>query len=108
MNVLATHIDSLDDSSFEPVAQRLLEWADRFQNAPGRDRVSVWTLAKLLVNKGLVLLRLGKQTEAQRTLDLAHATTPHNSAIEEASHLVSYDQHARQIALKIRSLPTAA
>ena len=36
VNVLSTHADDLPDDQFEPVGRRMLDWSDRFEQAPGR------------------------------------------------------------------------
>jgi len=103
-----THADSLPDDQFEPVGRRILEWADQFERAPGRERVRASTLARLLFNKGLVLLRLGDVTAANRVIELVLAIDPILSEIEEATRLTVYDKHARDLAARIRARPTAA
>jgi hypothetical protein len=65
VNVLSTHADDLPDDQFEPVGRCMLDWSDRFEQAPGRERVPASTLALLQFNRGMALLRLG-QVEAAR------------------------------------------
>jgi len=108
VNVLATQADNLPEDRFPPVAERILDWADRFQRAPGRERVRALPHAQLLFNKGLTLLRLGRIGEAHRTLELAQATDPIIPEIDEASQWTAYDQRAREIAARVRSRPLAA
>ena len=65
VHVLATSADQLADEPFQAMAARILELADRFERAPGRDRVHASTLAIVQFNRGLVQLRLGQLHEAQ-------------------------------------------
>jgi hypothetical protein len=108
VNVLATQADDLPEDRFPAVAERILDWADRFQRAPGREQVRALPHAQLLFNQGLILLRLGRIDEAHHTLALARATDPIIPEIDEASRLTSYDQRAREIAARVRSRPLAA
>ena len=108
VNVIATQADELPDADFEPVGRRILDWSERFEHATGRERVSASTLALLQFNRGMALLRLGRDEAAREALRLAHAVDPIFSGIDEAVGLTSYDQHARDLAARVRSRPTAA
>ena len=39
VNILATHADNLPEDQFPPVAERILDWAER-SSAPGRERIA--------------------------------------------------------------------
>jgi hypothetical protein len=108
INVLATHADNLPDDQFEPVGRRILDWSEQFERVPGRERVRASTLAQLLFNKGLTLLRLGDVTSAKRVIAVGLAVDPILSEIDEATRLTVYDQRARDLAARIRARPTAA
>ena len=108
VHVLATHADQLADEPFRAVARRILELADRFERAPGRDRVQASTLAIVQFNRGLVLLRLGRLHEAQRSLELAGTSNPTIPELTRARNLTSYDEEAREIASAYYHRPVAA
>ena len=108
INVLATYADNLPDEQFRPMADRILEWADRFDRAPGREQVLALTLALIQFNRGMILLRLGRTGAAREALNLARSVDPIVSEIEEATRLTSYDQHARELAARVRARPSAA
>jgi tetratricopeptide (TPR) repeat protein len=108
INVLATYADSLPDEQFRPVADRMLEWADRFDRAAGREQVLALTLALIQFNRGMILLRLGRTEDARDALNLARSVDPILSEIAEATRLTSFDQHARDLAARVRSRPSAA
>jgi tetratricopeptide (TPR) repeat protein len=108
VNVLSTHADNLPAEQFEPVGRRMLDWSDRFERAPGRERVLASTLALLQFNRGMALLRLGQVEAARETLSLAHAVDPILKEIDEATRLTAYDQQARDLAARVRARPTAA
>ena len=108
INVLATHADDLTDDQFEQVAHQILELADRFDRAPGRERVFAVTLALVQFNRAMILLRLGRGEAARDALALARAVDPILSEIDEATRLTVYDQQARDLAARVRARPTAA
>jgi tetratricopeptide (TPR) repeat protein len=108
INVLATRADDLPDDRFEPVGRRVLEWAGRFEQAPGRERVPASTLALLQFNRGMVLLRLGRVDAAREALGLAREADPIFPGIDQAERLTRYDQHARDLTARVRARATAA
>lgn len=108
INVLASHADGVPDDLFPEVAYRILGWAERFDRAPGRGRVTALTLALLQFNRGMALLRLGRGDAARDALRLARAVDPIFSGIDEATRLTAYDQQARDLAARVRARSTAA
>ncbi len=108
IHVLATHADHLADPQFQVAAETILGLVERFERAPGRDRVRATDLALVQFNRGLILLRLGQIAEAQRSLALAHATNPTVPEIDEAKDWTSYNQRAREIAAQMYARPIAA
>ena len=108
IHVLATHADHLADHQFQAAAETILGLVERFERAPGRDRVRATDLALVQFNRGLILLRLGQNAEAQRSLALAHATNPTVPEIDEAKDWTSYNQRAREIAAQMYARPIAA
>ena len=108
VHVLATHADQPSDEPFQSVAQKILELSDRFDHAPGRDRVPASILAMVQFNRGLVLLRLGQLDNARRSLDLASATDPTATELVQARNLTTFDEHAREIASRYNRRPILA
>ena len=105
INIWSAAADQDPDGQFEPAGRRVLEWADRFEGAPGRDRIPASVLAQVQFNCGMMLLRLGRIADARRTLDRAHATNPQDDVLDEAQHLVAFDEHARRLAARLRARP---
>lgn len=105
INIWSAAADQLPDERFAAVGRRVLDWVDRFERAPGRDRVRASVLAQVQFNRGLLLLRLGRRDEARDALHLAHATDPVEPAIGEASALDVFDDRARGIAARLRGKP---
>jgi tetratricopeptide (TPR) repeat protein len=108
INVLATHADDLPEDQFRPVAERILVWADRFDQAAGREQVPALTLALIQFNRGMALLRLGRTEDARDALNLACSVDPFLSEVEEAARITAYDQHARDLAARVRARAIAA
>jgi hypothetical protein len=108
INVLATHADDLPDDQLKLVPDRILEWADRFDRAPGREQIPASTLALVQFNRGMILLRLGRTEAARDALNLARSVDPILSEIVGATRLTVYDQHARELAARVRARPSAA
>lgn len=108
VNVLATCADNLTDDQFEPVAEKILDWAGRFERAPGRGRVRAGVFALFQFNLGVVLLRLGRGEAAREALKLARDVDPIIPEIEEAARLTVYDERGRELAVRVRGRPMAA
>lgn len=112
IDVFAAASEQVPDQEFSQVGRQILEWTDRFEAAPGRDRVRASVLASVQFNRGLILLRLGQINEAQATIRLAHASDPKEQIFDEASRLDAFDDRARRISARFRErpllLPTAA
>ena len=97
MHLLATSADQLADEPFQAIARRILELADRFERAPGRDRVPASTLAIVQFNRGLACFAWA----ASRSTAFAGTGSASDPTIPEllrARGLTSYDQQAREIA----------
>ena len=56
----------------------------------------------------MTLLRLDRVEAALEALRLARAVDPIFKGIDEATRLTAYNQHARDLAARVRSRPTAA
>jgi hypothetical protein len=108
INILATHTEELPDDQFDAIGRRVLNLFERFENAPGRERISASLLSLVHFNRGLILLRSKQGVEARRSFELAQAIDPLDSSLDEAAHLVAYGEKAKEIASLVRSRPRAA
>jgi len=97
----------MPDVEFADLGPRILGWIDRFERAPGRDRVRASMLAQVQFNRGLLMLRLGRLDEARDALEHANATDPIEPMIGEAKALQVFDDRAREIAGRFRDRPIA-
>ena len=100
INIASTVADRLSGERFDPLGRKILEWSERFESAPGRDRVHASLLAQVQLNRGLALLRLGRREEARRAMELAHAADPSVPAIDPSESL---DARALEVAEQVRS-----
>lgn len=108
INLLAAHGQELPDDRFAPTAHLILGCYERFDRAPGRDDIDDPFLSLVHFYAGLALLRLGRVEEGRRALELAHEIDPDDPSLEEATRLATHDQHAGDIARRVRSkLPAA-
>jgi tetratricopeptide (TPR) repeat protein len=109
INILAERAENFPDDQFAPAARETLELCDRFERAPGRPNVAASLLSLVHFNRGMILLKLGRQDEARRALELAHAIEPSDETLDEATRLDIHDEHARKkLAERVRSRPSAA
>lgn len=108
VHVLATHADQLADEPFQVIAQRILEFADRFDLAPGRDRVPASILAMVQFNRGLVQLRRDQLEDARRWLDLASTTDPTAPELAQARAFTAFNEQVREVASQYNRRPMEA
>jgi tetratricopeptide (TPR) repeat protein len=108
INVLAEYADTLPDDQFGALADEILKLAERFERAPSPGDVLQTTRALFQFNRGIVLLRLGRNDAAQHALNLARAADPAFSEIDHMMPLTVYNQHWRELAASARAKPSAA
>jgi hypothetical protein len=105
IDIETARAEQVQDEAFRPIGRQVLQWADQFERAPGRERVRADILASVQFNRGLILLRLGEIGEAQAALRLAHVTEPNQQVYDDASRLGAFDNEARRIAARFRERP---
>ncbi len=108
INVLATSSDPLPDREFPAQGQKLLDWAARFDTAPGHANVAASVVVQVLFNRWMALLRLAEVHAAREFLQAIIRLDPNNRSAREAIALDSYNHRARELASLIRSRATAA
>jgi hypothetical protein len=103
VNVLADHIEHLPPAEIGRDCQRVLEWAERFESAPGRSEVTALTLALTRFNQGLAFLGLGERSRAQDCFREAQRDNPlFRPPVEEAIRQPSYGPQIHSIAERLR------
>jgi tetratricopeptide (TPR) repeat protein len=105
--VMATAAEEAPDDRFEPMARRVLELCDRLVQSTDFKNLAPAFRATLFLNRGLMLLRLGRIGEAQDAFRDAHETYPLDSTMDEATRLDAYDEHARELAHRVRDRLTS-
>ena len=105
ISILSSTADQLTDADFAMAAPAILNSIDRFNHAPGRDRIRPAVLALVRVHHGLILLRLNRPTEAHAAFDQAYEINPNEPRFDAARHLTTFDDSARDLAARFRSNP---
>jgi tetratricopeptide (TPR) repeat protein len=109
INVLAIESDNVSDAQFRTIATDILNWSERFDQAPTRNTVATSIAASVDFNRGMTLLRLGDYNNARQWLDRAFQSNRSNLEYREATQLSRYDQRARDLASRVHSaIPIAA
>lgn len=108
IDILATDADDRPDAEMDAIMDRLRDWLERFEDAPGRDAVPASTLARVYFEVGQLALRQGDRERARNFLQLAALANPKDSAIVQAAGLVTFDQAAKQLVQAIHARLSAA
>jgi tetratricopeptide (TPR) repeat protein len=95
----------LTNDEFQVAASRILSWINRFEFAPDRDSIPAPIRAQVYSNLGLTLLRQGRVDQAREAFGRAHEIDPDEPAIDEALGLDSFNDRARDIAVRLRKKP---
>jgi hypothetical protein len=104
ITILANQAEQAADDQFEPIAERVLDWCRRFDQDPERDHVGASLVALSYFNRGLVLLRAGRISQARWAFERAHQTYPEGPMRDEVAGLQLYDRHAREVARRVRRI----
>ena len=91
VNVLATHADNLPEDRFPPVAERILDWADRFQ-PPGREPRSRLAARTAPLQQGSDPAPTGTDRRGPPHARTGPGHRPDHPRDHEASQWTSYDQ----------------
>jgi hypothetical protein len=106
--VFASIMESPDGDPREPIAMHILDLADRFESAPGREQVPASILARVWFHRGFAQMCLGRVDDAHRALESAYLIDPLDAAIRDAQHLVGLGPPAWSIAARVGEKPFAA
>jgi tetratricopeptide (TPR) repeat protein len=104
INILATRAEQAADDQFGPMAERILAWCGRLDQAPDRDLAGPSLLALSYFNRGFVLLREGRISQARQAFERSHQLYPVGPLLHEAAGLQMYDRHAREVARQVRTI----
>jgi hypothetical protein len=102
INILASATEQVTDAEFEPLAQRVLESCHRLEQAPELDQLGESLVALAHFNRGMVLLRWGRLSEASQAFAEAHRFYPAVPQAENSPELRTYDDHTREFARRVR------
>ncbi len=104
INILATWAEHASDDQFDLIAQRVLTWCRRFDQAQDLDEAGPSLVALSYFNRGLVLLRAGRITLARQAFENAQQHYPVGSVLDEVTGLQTYDRHARTVVERVRTI----
>jgi hypothetical protein len=104
INVLADHAEQVPDTEFEPIAERILGWCRRLDQAPDRDAVEDSLLALAQFNRARVLLRWGRVPEAGEAFAEAHRLYPVGPMAEYFKGDRTHGDQASELARRVRRI----
>jgi hypothetical protein len=104
INVLASSAEEAEGEEFESLARRILDWSDRLDRAPDRDEAEPSLLGLADFNRGLILLRLGRQSQGRQVLKRVESLLPVGPLRMEIAVLTTYDDRAREVARRVRDI----
>jgi tetratricopeptide (TPR) repeat protein len=104
INIFAMHADQASDEQFDPIAQKVLAWCRRFDQAPDLGQMEPSLVALSYFNRGLVHLRAGRISQARQAFERAQQVYPEGPALDELTGLQIYDRHAREVAQRVRTI----
>jgi tetratricopeptide (TPR) repeat protein len=104
INILATQAEQAADAEFPPIADRVLAWCQRLDQAADLNQAGPSLVALSYFNRGLVLLRAGRITQARQAYELAQQIYPVGPMLYEVKGIQTYDRHVRELARRVRML----
>jgi hypothetical protein len=108
INVFATFLDTLSDDDFRVHVLTMLHWIERFERGPGPDNARPTELSQFWFNKGMVLLRHANIASARDSFLRGLQMSPANEILQQAARLNAYDDEARRLSARFRTLPHLA
>ncbi len=102
INILAAWAEQASDGQFDSIAQQVLAWCRRFDQAPDLDQAGPSLVALSYFNQGLIHLRAGRISLARQAFQNAQQRFPVGPILDEVTGLQTYDRHAREVAERVR------
>jgi hypothetical protein len=104
INILAMQAEQASAEQFDSIAQQLLAWCRRFDQAPDLDDAGPSLVALSYFNRGLVHLRAGRISQARQAFESAQRHYPVGPMLDEVTGLQTYDRHACEVAQRVRTM----
>jgi tetratricopeptide (TPR) repeat protein len=104
INILAMQAEQAPGEQFDSIAQQVLAWCRRFDEAPDLDQVGPSLVALSYFNRGLVHLRAGRISRSRQAFERAQQLYPVGPMLDEVTGLQTYDRHAREVAQRVRTI----
>jgi tetratricopeptide (TPR) repeat protein len=103
INILCMYAEQVSAEQFNSIAQQVLAWCRRFDQAPDLDEAGPSLEALSYFNRGLVHLRAGQISRARQAFERAQQLYPVGLTLDEVTGLQTYDRHAREVAQRVRA-----
>ena len=103
INILAAWAQQASGGQFDSIAQQVLAWCRRFDQAPDLDQAGPPLVALSYFNRGFVRLREGRISLAREAFQSAQQHYPVGQILDEVTGLQTYDRHAREVAERVRA-----
>ncbi len=104
INILAAHAEQVSDRELGTIAERVFALCRRFDRSSDLDQAGDSLRALSYVNRGMVLLRGGRTSEARQAFEVAQTIYPTAPLIDQLARLQGFDERASEIARKWRTI----
>ncbi len=104
INILATQAEQTPHDQFGSMADHVLALCHRFDRSPDLEQAGDSLVALSYFNRGMVLLRNGRISQARQAFERAHQIYPTGPSLDEIMRLEVYDHHAREVARRVRAI----
>jgi hypothetical protein len=103
INILTAWAEQASAGEFDSIAQQVLAWCLRFDQARDLDQAGPSLVALSYFNRGLIHLRAGRISLARQAFQNAQQHYPVGPMLDEVTGLETYDRHAREVAERVRA-----
>jgi hypothetical protein len=103
INILTAWAEQASAGEFDSIAQQVLAWCLRFDQAPDLDQAGPSLVALSYFNRGLIHLRASRISLARQAFQDAQQHYPVGPILDEVTGLETYDRHAREVAERVRA-----
>ncbi len=104
INILAMQAEQAPGEQFDSIAEQVLAWCRRIDQAPDLKQVEPSLVALSYFNRGLVHLRAGRISRARQAFERAQQLYPLGPMLDEVTGLQTYDRHAREVAHRVQTI----
>jgi len=103
ISILTMRAEQVSGEEFDLIAEQVLAWCRRFDDAPDLHDAGPSLVALTFFNRGFVHLRSGRISLARQAFKSAQEHYPVGPMLDEVTGLQPYDRHARDVAERVRT-----